>query len=306
MKVSIIGAGQVGSMVAMRMIESSLSDVTLVDIQKGMPQAKALDLLQAAPIIGHNRRVVGTDDYSQIEGSGLVVITAGLPRKPRMTREGLLLANAEIVKDVLERIVKYSPDCIILVVTNPLDAMTYLTLKLSGLEPSRVFGMGGILDSARFSFFLSIELGDIASGEISSLVVGAHGETMIPLPRYTKAKGKPITELLPMEKIDHVIERTRRAGDEIVAGLGKGSAYFAPSASIYAMARSIIRDEKKVFPCSCYLQGQYGLNDIYLGAPARIGRKGVEEIIELDLDPTELDALRRSAEAIRKSISKII
>lgn len=305
MKVSIIGAGQVGSMVAMRMVESSLSDVTLIDIQKGMPQAKALDLLQAAPIIGHNRRVVGTDDYGQIEGSELVIITAGLPRRPGMSREELLLANAGIVKDVVKNIVKYNPDCIILVVTNPLDAMTYLTLKLSGLEPFRVFGMGGILDSARFSFFLSVELG-LASSEVSSLVVGAHGESMVPLPRYTKAKDKPITELLPREKIDRVIERTRRAGDEIVAGLGKGSAYFAPSASVYAMAKSVIRDEKKVFACSCYLQGQYGLKDIYLGVPARIGRKGVEEIIELDLDPAELDALICSAEAIRKSISKII
>lgn len=305
MKVSIIGAGQVGAMLAARIVEADLADVTLVDILKGMPQAKALDLLQAAPIVGHNRKVVGTNDFSEIGGSGLVIVTAGLPRSPGMAREDLISKNAKILEDVVGKIAKHSPGCIILMVTNPLDAMTYLAYKLSGFEPHRVFGMGGLLDSARFSFFLSQEL-KMAVGDISAIVLGGHGETMVPLPRFTKARGESITTLLTKEKIDYLIERTRQAGGEIVAGLGTGSAYFAPSASVYAMAKSVILDEKKTFPASVLLQGQYGLTDICIGVPAKVGKDGIEEVVILKLNRTELDALHRSAEIIRGAIKRVV
>lgn len=301
MKVSVIGAGQVGSTVAMRIAESDLADVTLVDIVEGLATGKALDLQQAASIVGHGRKIVGTEDYAELEGSDVVVCACGLARKPGMSREGLLKDNARTVKEVVGQIVRYSPETIILMVTNPLDPMTYLAYKVSGFGSKRVFGMSGILDSARFSSFIACEL-KVPVADVEAIVLGGHGDSMIPLPRHSTVRGRPLTELLPNARIDSLVERTKRAGGEIVRFLGTGSAYFAPSASIYAMARAIILDERKVFPASVYLEGQYGLSDIYLGVPARIGKAGVEEIIELDLDPTELDALVRSAEAIRGNV----
>lgn len=222
-----------------------------------------------------------------------------------MSREDLLEKNAEVIKDVIHKIVEFNPGSIILMVTNPLDAMTYLAYKLSGFEPNRVFGMAGLLDSARFSYFLAEEL-KIPVGEVQSLVLGGHGDSMVCLPRFTTAKGRPVTELLSREKIEHLVERTRKAGSDIVAGLGEGSAFFAPSASVYAMVRSVLLDEKKVFPCSVWLQGQYGLSDLYIGVPAKIGRCGVEEIVSLDLNRAELRALHRSAQITRESIQKLV
>lgn len=305
MKVSIIGAGQVGSTVAMRIVESDLADVTLVDIVEGLARGKALDLRQAQPIVGHSRKVVGSKDYVEIEGSDIVVCACGLARKPGMTRDELLQDNARTVKEVVGQSVRYSPEAIILVVTNPLDVMTHLAYRVSGFGPSKVFGMSGILDSARFSSFVAEEL-KVPVADVEALVLGGHGDSMVPLPRHSMVRGRPLTELLPKDKIDSLVERTKRAGGEIVGFLKTGSAYFAPSASIYAMARSVILDEKKVFPASVYLKGQYGLSDICLGVPARIGRAGVEEIIELELDRDELDALHRSAQITREAIKKVV
>ncbi len=305
MKVSIIGAGQVGSAVAMRIVESDLADVTLVDIVEGLARGKALDLRQAQPIVGHSRKVVGSKDYVEIEGSDIVVCACGLARKPGMTRDELLQDNARTVKEVVGQSVRYSPEAIILVVTNPLDVMTHLAYRVSGFGPSKVFGMSGILDSARFSSFVAEEL-KVPVADVEALVLGGHGDSMVPLPRHSMVRGRPLTELLPKDKIDSLVERTKRAGGEIVGFLKTGSAYFAPSASIYAMARSVILDEKKVFPASVYLKGQYGLSDICLGVPARIGRAGVEEIIELELDRDELDALHRSAQITREAIKKVV
>jgi len=304
MKVSVIGAGQVGSVVAMRIAESDLANVTLVDIVEGLARGKALDLQQAASIVGHGRKIIGTEDYAEIEGSDIVVCACGLARKPGMSREDLLKYNARTVKEVVGQIVRYSPEAIILMVTNPLDPMTYLAYKVSGFGSKRVLGMSGILDSARFGSFIACEL-KVPVADVEAVVLGGHGDSMIPLPRHSMVRGRPLTELLPKAKIDSLVERTKRAGSEIVKFLRTGSAYFAPSASIYAMARSIILDEMKVFPASVYLEGQYGLTDIYLGVPARISRAGVGEIVELELDRDELDALHKSAHLTRESIKKI-
>lgn len=305
MKVAVIGAGAVGAMVAMRIVEADLADVVLVDIAKGLSCAKALDLAQGAGLAGTSRRVVGGDDYSKIKDSEVVVLSAGLPRKPGMSREDLVEKNAKIVKAVISKIVKFAQDSIILMVTNPLDVMTYLAYKLSGFRPQRVFGVAGLLDSARFNYLLADEL-KIRPADVSSLVLGGHGDSMVVLPRFTTANNRPITELLSKEKIDQLVERTRKGGSEIVAGLGEGSAFFAPSASAYTMVRSILLDEKKIIPCSVWLQGQYGLSNLCLGVPARIGRDGVEEIISLDLNRAELDALHRSAQITRESINKML
>lgn len=305
MKVSIIGAGQVGSMVAMRIVESGLADVTLVDVVEGLARGKALDLQQAASIIGYGRKTAGTEDYAEIKGSDIVVCACGAARKPGMTRDELLEDNAQTVKEVVGQIVKYSPGSIILMVTNPLDPMTYLAYRLSGFGHNKVFGMSGILDSARFSSFIACEL-KVPVADVEAVVLGGHGDSMVPLPRHSMVRGRPLTELLPMDRVDSLVERTKRAGSEIVSLLRTGSAYFAPSASIYVMVRSIVLDERKVLPTSVYLEGQYGLTDIYLGVPARVGRAGVDEIVELELDRNELDALHRSAKVTRESIKKIV
>jgi len=277
MKVSIIGAGSVGALTAMRIAEAGLADVVLVDILKGISRGKALDLSQASSVIGHSRRIFGTDQYQDIKGSGIVVITAGITRTSDMTREGLLLKNSEIVKSVVGQVKLYCPDCIIIMVTNPLDIMTYLAYCESKFDSKKVLGMAGILDSARFSWFISRQM-DLPASDVKGLVLAGHGDSMVCLPRFSTVKGKPVTELLDTKTLDEIIERTLKGGSEIVSLLGKGSAYFAPSAAIYTMARAIILDQKKTFPVSAYLQGQYGLSDIYLGVPAKLARAGYKKL----------------------------
>ena len=305
MKVSIIGAGNVGTMTAMRIAEGGLADVTLLDVVKGLSSGKALDMSHASSIIGHNQRIKGTDQYEDIKDSRIVIITAGIARSLNMTREDLVIKNSRIVRNVTEKVKIYSPDSIIIIVTNPLDLMTYLAYYLSGFEAKKVFGMAGILDSARFSWFISQEL-DLAVSEIKTIVLGGHGDSMVCLPRFSTAGGKPITELLNEQKINRIIDRTRRAGAEIVSLLGRGSAYLAPSAAIYVMVRSIILDQKKTFPVSVYLEDRYGLRDIYLGMPVKLGRDGVEEIVELELNEQELHSLHESAEITRKGIKSLM
>ena len=304
MKVSIIGAGNVGALTAMRIAEAGLADVVLVDILKGVSRGKALDLSQASSIIGHSRRISGTDQYQDIKGSGIVVITAGITRTSDMTRDDLLLKNSEIVKSVVRQVKLYCPDCIIIMVTNPLDIMTYLAYCESRFDSKKVLGMAGILDSARFSWFISRQM-DLPTSDVRGLVLAGHGDSMVCLPRFSTVKGKPVTELLDTKTLDEIIERTRRGGSEIVSLLGKGSAYYSPSAAIYTMAKAIILDQKKTFPVSAYLQGQYGLSDIYLGVPAKLGKSGIEEIIELPLNRQELSLLHHSAEIARKAVQHL-
>ncbi|MEA3328697.1 MAG: malate dehydrogenase [Candidatus Omnitrophota bacterium] len=305
MKVSIIGAGNVGTMTAMRIAEGGLADVILLDVAKGLSLGKALDLSHASSIIGHNQRIEGTEQYEDIKDSQIVIITAGITRSPDMTREDLFIKNSRIVKDVTGKIKIYAPDSIIIVVTNPLDIMSYLAYRVSGFGAKKVFGMAGILDSARFNWFISQEL-NLPVGEIKTIVLGGHGDSMVCLPRFSTAGAKPITELLSGQKINRIIDRTRRAGAEIVSFLGRGSAYLAPSAAIYTMVRSIILDQKKTFPVSAYLEGQYGLKGIYLGAPVKLGRNGAEEIVELALNKQELQSLHKSADVIRKGIENLM
>ncbi len=304
-KVSIIGAGNVGAMIGMRVAESNLCDVVLLDVIEGLPQGKALDLSTAAPIVGHSRKIIGTNDYREIVGSDIVVISAGLSRKPGMERRDLLRKNANIVKEVVSKVTTYSPDSIILVVTNPLDAMTYLAYKLSGFKSQRVFGMAGVLDAARFSTLIAQEL-NVPVSEIEAMVLGGHDQTMVPLPRHSKVSGVPLSHLLPKERIEELILKTRETGARIVSFLKTGSAYYAPSASAYSMIESIVRDKKEIMPTSAYLSGQYGLEDICIGVPARLGREGIEEIVELELDEEEREAFHRSAESIKESIKELM
>lgn len=304
MKVSIIGAGNVGAMTAMRIAEADLADVVLLDIREGLSQGKVLDLATAVPIIGHHRKIVGTSDYREVVGSVVVVITAGISRKPGMEREDLLEKNAGIVKDVVSKVSASCPDSIILMVTNPLDAMTYLAYERSGFKSNRVLGMAGALDSARFSALIAEEL-NVSASSIQAIVLGAHDNTMVPLPRHSTVSGTPLTQLLSKDKIEKLISKTREAGAKIVSLLGTGSAYYGPSASAYLMIESIIADKKKVIPTSAYLSGQYGLDDICIGVPARLGREGIEEIVELELNEMEKEALYTSARAVRDSIKKL-
>ncbi len=305
MKVSIIGAGNVGALTAMRIAEAGLADVVLVDILEGISRGKALDLSQASPIISHSRRICGTGQYQDIKASDIVIVTAGITRSGDMSREELLLKNAEIVRSVVNKVKSYCPDCIMIVVTNPLDIMSYLAYSESKFDSKKVLGMAGVLDSARFSWFISQQMG-LAIGDVKGVVLAGHGDSMVCLPRFSTVKGKPVSELLDEKALDKIIERTRKAGSEIVSLLGKGSAYFSPSAAIYVMVKSIILDEKKTFPVSAYLQGQYGLSDIYLGVPVKLGRSGVEEVIKLPLNKQELSLLHHSAEITRKGIRRVL
>lgn len=305
MKVSIIGAGNVGALIGMRIVESDLCDVVLLDIREGLPQGKALDLSTAAPIVGHHRKITGTNDYKEIVGSDVVVISAGLSRKPGMERRDLLKKNAHIVKDVVSKVVTFSPDSMILMVTNPLDVMTYLAYKLSGFKPQRVFGVAGVLDSARFSTLIAQEL-NVPVSQIEAVVLGGHDKTMVPLPRHSTVSGTPLTQLLSKKRIEELIAQTRETGAKIVSLLRTGSAYYGPSASAYSMIESIIKDKKEVMPTSAYLSGQYGLDNICIGVPARLGREGIEEIVELELNKEEREALNRSAETIKESIKELM
>lgn len=306
MKITIIGAGHVGASTAQRLAEKQLAkELVLVDVADGIPQGKGLDMWESAPVEGFDTRLAGSSGYDETENSDIVIITAGLARKPGMSRDDLLAKNTEIVKSVTNSVVEKSPDCIIIMVTNPLDAMAYVALKVSGFEPHRVFGMAGILDTARFRSFVALEL-DVSVRDIQAMVLGGHGDTMVPLPRYASISGIPLVDLLPNDKIDAIVERTRKAGSEIVAYLKTGSAYYAPSAAIAEMVEAIARDNKRVLPCSAWLQGEYGLNDLYMGVPVKLGAKGIEEIIEIKLNDEEREALIRSAEHVRINMSKVI
>jgi len=303
-KISVIGAGNVGATTAQRIVERGYADVTLLDIVEGLPQGKALDIQQSAAVINFKTSVSGSNDYKDTAGSELVIVTAGLFRKPGMTRDQLLAANAEIVGGVIKNVVKYSPDCVILVVSNPLDAMTYLAVKASQFPRKRVVGMSGALDSARLGTFVAGEL-KVPPEDVSAWVLGAHGLNMVVIPRLTTVKGTSLTKLLPQETIDKLVERTIMGGREIVDLLKTGSAFYAPSAAVARMAEAIVRDKKEVLPCAALLDGEYGIKDAVIGVPVKLGRKGVEEIIELELTAEEKQALNNSAEGIRELIKKM-
>ncbi len=303
-KITIIGAGAVGATAAQRIAEKELGDVVLTDIVEGLPQGKALDLMEAASMFGYDSKILGTNDYRDIEGSDVVVITAGIARKPGMTREDLLKINTKIIREVSQNIAKYAPESIIITVTNPLDIMTYVTMKTTDFEPSRVFGMSGVLDAGRFAAFIAMELG-CSARDINAMVLGGHGDTMVPLPRFTTVSGVPITELMPGSTIQRLVDRTINGGVEIVNLLKTGSAFYAPSAAVTNMVEAVVKDTKRVLPVCAYLNGEYGRKDIYLGVPVKLGRRGVEEIIELKLTDDEKKALDRSAEAVASGIASL-
>jgi len=303
-KITVVGAGNVGATTAEYIAEKELGDVGMIDILEGIPQGKGLDIFQRGPIEGYDSKVFGTNDYKDTKDSDIVVITAGLARKPGMSRDDLLFKNAEIVKEVVENVVKYSPDSILIVVTNPLDAMAQLAYKISKFPKNRVIGMAGILDTARFRTFLAMEL-NVSVENIHATVLGGHGDTMVPLARYSTVAGMPITELLPKDKIDKIIERTAGGGGEIVALLKTGSAFYAPAAAITEMIESILKDKKKILPCCVYLEGEYGINGLYMGVPVKLGRDGVEEIIEIKFNQEEKEAFNKSVAAVRELVEKL-
>jgi len=303
-KITVVGAGNVGATTAEYIAEKELGDVGMIDILEGIPQGKGLDIFQRGPIEGYDSKVFGTNDYKDTKDSDIVVITAGLARKPGMSRDDLLFKNAEIVKEVVENVVKHSPDSILIVVTNPLDAMAQLAYKISKFPKNRVIGMAGILDTARFRTFLAMEL-NVSVENIHATVLGGHGDTMVPLARYSTVAGMPITELLPKDKIDKIIERTAGGGGEIVALLKTGSAFYAPAAAITEMIESILKDKKKILPCCVYLEGEYGINGLYMGVPVKLGRDGVEEIIEIKFNQEEKEAFNKSVAAVRELVEKL-
>ena len=303
-KVTIVGAGNVGATAAHWAAEKELADIVLIDIIEGMPQGKALDLMETRPVEDFDTKVTGTNDYKDTADSDIVVITAGLPRKPGMSRDELLDVNKKIVQGVTEQVCKYSPNAILIIVSNPLDAMCHVAKMVSKFPKHRVFGMAGILDTARFRCFVSIEL-NVSVEDIQAMVMGGHGDDMVPLPRYTTVAGVPITELMSKEKIDAIVSRTRKAGGEIVALLKTGSAYYSPSAAVVQMVESVLKDKKRVVPCAAYLEGEYGISDLYVGVPIKIGTKGVEQIIELKLTDEEKAALNKSANAVRELVQLI-
>lgn len=300
-KIGVVGAGNVGASVAQYCAEMELGDVVLVDVVDGLPQGKALDLTEAGPIRGYDSIVTGTNDFASLAGCDVVVVTAGLARKPGMTRLDLLSKNGEIMTSVCRNIAQYAPDSVVIVVTNPLDVMTYLAFNVLGFPSRRVIGMAGCLDSARMRAFVAMELG-VSGKNVDTMVLGSHGDDMVPLPQYTTVSGIPITKLLPQDRIDAIVERTRKGGGEIVALLKTGSAYYAPGASAARMVQSVVRDEKQLLPCAAYLEGQYGLNDIYIGVPVRLGKDGVEDILELAISDAERDALHKSAGEVMSGI----
>ena len=298
-KLTVVGAGNVGATVAMRVAEKELADVVLIDVLEGVPAGKALDLAEAAPIERHDAHIAGvTNDYSAAQGSDIVVITAGIPRKPGMSRDDLLSTNAGIMKSVASEIAKVAPNAILIVVTNPLDAMCHVALDASGFDKTKVIGMAGVLDSARFRAFIAMEL-NVSVENTHAFVLGAHGDTMVPLPRYSSVAGIPITELMSAERIEALVERTRKGGGEIVSLLKTGSAYYAPASAATEMAEAILKDKKKILPCVTYLQGEYGIQNLFIGVPVKLGSAGVEEIIEITLTPEEREALHKSAQAVQ-------
>jgi malate dehydrogenase len=303
-KVSIIGAGMTGSTAAHWLAERELADLVLVDVVEGMPQGKALDLQEALPVIGKDVEIVGSNDYPATAGSDIVVITAGLPRKPGMSREDLLITNAGIVRNAVEQSVKYSPGAILVILTNPLDVMAYLAMKVANLPPNRVVGQAGILDSARMRAFVAMELG-VSVENIQCYVLGGHGDEMVPLTRHSNVAGVPLREILPADRLDAIVERTRKGGGEIVNLLKSGSAYYAPSVAIAQMVEAILKDKHLIVPAAAYLSGQYGLSNMFFGVPVQLGRSGVEKIIEYSLDADEISALEKSAEAVRQTLDAL-
>jgi len=297
-KIAVIGAGHVGESTAAKLAEMELGDIVLVDVIPDMPKGKGLDMLQAGPVFGYDSNIIGTNGYAETAGSDVVVITSGVPRKPGMSRDELLEVNTKVVKEVTQNVAKASPDTIIIMVTNPLDAMTYVAYKASGFPKERVMGMAGILDTARFRTFIAMELG-ISVESIQAMVLGGHGDTMVPVTRYSTVAGVPITEVIPKEKLDALVQRTRDGGAEIVKLLKTGSAYYAPAAAVAEIVESIIKDKKKILPCAVLCQGEYGINNLFVGVPAKIGARGVEGIFEMKLTGQESDALKKSAEAVK-------
>ncbi len=303
-KITVVGAGNVGASVAQYAVEKELGDVVLVDVIEGVPQGKALDLAQAGPVHRYDSSVIGSNGYDETANSDIVVITAGLARKPGMTRDDLLFKNAEIVGSVVDEVVARSKNAILILVTNPLDAMVQLAWKKSGFPPERVVGMAGILDSARFRTFIAREL-NVSVENVTAFVLGGHGDTMVPLPRFSTVAGIPITELLPKETIDALVKRTANGGAEIVALLKSGSAYYAPAAATVEMLEAILKDKKKILPCAAYLDGQYGVTGLYVGVPVKLGRRGVEQVVEIRLTPDEQAAFQKSAAAVRELVEKL-
>ncbi|NOT61510.1 MAG: malate dehydrogenase [Acidobacteria bacterium] len=301
-KITVVGAGNVGATAAHWLAAKELGDVVLVDIVEGMPQGKALDLAQAGPVEGYDSRMIGTNGYKETANSDIVVITSGLARKPGMSRDDLLKTNAGIVSSVTEEVVKHSPNCIIIVVSNPLDAMTQVAFKKSGFPKNRVLGMAGVLDSARMRTFIAQEL-NVSVEDVTAFVLGGHGDTMVPLPRYSTVAGIPITELLPKERVDAITTRTANGGAEIVSLLKTGSAYYAPSAAAVEMVECIIKDKKRILPCAVLLEGEYGINNLFVGVPCKIGANGVEEIIQINLTTEERAALHKSAGSVQELVN---
>jgi malate dehydrogenase len=300
-KITVVGAGFVGSTLVQRLAERDYADVVMFDIIPNMPQGKALDLLQAGPVLGYDSLVVGTNEYVDTANSDIVVITSGFPRKPGMTRDDLVKKNQEIVSQVTQEVVKHSPDCIIIMVTNPLDAMAQLAYHVSGFPRNRVIGMAGVLDTARFRTFIAQEL-NVSVRDVQAYVLGGHGDTMVPLSRMCSVAGVPISQLIPAERIEQIVQRTRDGGAEIVKLLGTGSAYFAPSASILQMVDSILLDKKMIMPCAVYLQGEYGIDGLFVGVPAKLGAQGLEQIVEIELTEDERALLQKSANAVKELV----
>ena len=303
-KITVVGSGNVGATVAHRLADKQLADVVLIDILEGVPQGKGLDLLESGPIEGYDVRIRGTNDYADTAASDLVVLTAGFPRKPGMSRDDLLKANYDVVKGTVEQVVKHSPDCIFIVVTNPLDAMAQTAYRVSGFSKNRVIGMAGILDTARYRTFIAEAL-NVSVQNVQGFVLGGHGDTMVPVPRYTTVAGIPVTELLPKEQLDQIIKRTANGGAEIVSLLKTGSAYYAPSAAVVEMIDAVFNDRKKILPCAAYLEGEYGIRGLFVGVPAKLGARGIEQIIEIRLTPEEQAALERSANAVKELVTVI-
>ena len=303
-KVTVVGAGNVGATTAQRIAEAELADVVMVDVAADLATGKALDMMEAAPVLGFNARISGGGDYGPTEGSHVTVVTAGLARKPGMSRDDLLAKNTEIVGEVVRQVVQRSPDTILILVTNPLDAMCEVARRVSGFPRERVFGMAGVLDAARMRYFIAAEL-NVSVEDVDAFVLGGHGDTMVPMPRYATVNGIPLPQLLSAERIEAINDRTRKGGIEIVNYYKQGSAYYAPSAAVYDMVAAILHDKKKILPCAVLLNGEYGLNDLFVGVPARLGRAGMEQVIELELTEDEKAALKKSAEAVRELVDAL-
>jgi len=300
-KITVVGAGFVGSTLTQRLVERDYAGVVMFDIIPNMPQGKALDMLQAGPVLGYDSLVIGTNDYADTANSDIVVITSGFPRKPGMSRDDLVKKNQEVVGQVTQEVVRNSPNCIIIMVTNPLDAMAQLAYHISGFPRNRVVGMAGVLDTARFRTFIAQEVG-ASVRDVQAYVLGGHGDTMVPLARMCTVAGVPISQLMPAERIEQIVQRTRDGGAEIVKLLGTGSAYFAPSASVLQMVDSILLDKKMIMPCAAYLQGEYGINGLFVGVPVKLGAQGVEQIVEVELSESERALLKKSADAVKELV----